>query len=94
VSVILPENGSLPERQNGPTTLAEAHEALRCQRPERSADPREWVVFHRHSARVYSQTAEIDRQHRHEAFRCAGMEIRKARDIEHRINPQIDDEEF
>jgi hypothetical protein len=76
-----------------PTTLAEAHEVLWRQRPAREADPSEWVAFHRHSASVYTQTAEVDTRHRHEAIQCAGMEIRKARDIEHRLDPTLGDGE-
>ncbi len=69
-------------------TLADAHEVLWHQRPARDADPLTWVAFHRHSAEVYSRTAEVDTGHQHEARTCAGMEIRKARDIEHRLNPE------
>lgn len=75
-----------------PSTLEEAHEVLRQARPRTDADPLEWVAFHRHSAKVYSATAQIDLAHRYEATQCAGLEIRKARDIEHRLNPEGDDE--
>jgi hypothetical protein len=75
-----------------PSTLDEAHDVLWRQRPAKDADPREWVAFHRHSSQVYAQTAQVDLRHRYEAFQCAGLEIRKARDIEHRLNPEGDDE--
>jgi hypothetical protein len=94
VSGTPPENGPVPEQHHGPTTLAQAHDVLSRQRPAPGAGPREWVAFHRHSASVYSQTAAIDRRHHHEALQCAGLEIRKARDIEHQLDPQADDEEF
>lgn len=89
MSAALTDSGSTRKRLTAPTTLADAHDALWRQRPARDADPSEWVAFHRYSANVYSQTAEVDARHRHEAFQCAGMEIRKARDIEHRLNPSL-----
>lgn len=75
-----------------PSTLEEAHDVLWRARPREDADPREWAAFHRHSAAVYASAAQADVQHRYEATQCAGLEIRKARDIEHRLNPGGDDE--
>lgn len=75
-----------------PSTLDEAHEVLSRAQPKRDADPLEWAAFHRHSAEVYASTAKVDLRHRHEATQCAGLEMRKARDIEHRLNPGGDDE--
>jgi len=92
VSVSLSHGDSAPEQQNTPATLAEAHEVLWRQRPAQDAEPLVWVEFHRHSAEVYAQTAKVDLRHRYEATQCAGLEIRKARDIEHRLNPEGDDE--
>jgi hypothetical protein len=92
VSVKLPDGDSAREQQKTPRTLAEAHEALRRVRPAQDADPSEWVAFHRHSARVYGQVAKVDGRHQHEATRCAGLEIRQARDIEHRLDPGLDGE--
>jgi hypothetical protein len=40
---------------------------------------------------VYAQTSKVDQRHRHEAIQCAGIEIRKARDIEHQLDPEGDD---
>jgi hypothetical protein len=74
-----------------PSTLAEAHDVVWQQRPKRDADPLEWVAFHRSSAEVYSRTAKIDLRHRYEATQCAGIEIRRAREIEHQLNPEGDD---
>jgi hypothetical protein len=81
------------ELGEAPATLAEAHEVLWRQRPARDADPSVWVDFHRHSAKVYAQTAKVDLRHQHEAAQCAGLEIRKARTIEDRLNPDLDSEE-
>jgi hypothetical protein len=41
---------------------------------------------------VYERTSKVDLRRRYEALQCAGLEIRKARDIEHRLNPEGDDE--
>jgi hypothetical protein len=65
-----------------PETLAEAHEVLGGCRPAHDASPSVWVEFHRISARVYSAVAVIDVAYRQEAYRWAGSEIRRARDIE------------
>lgn len=75
-----------------PSTLDEAHEVLSRARPRKDADPLEWVAFHRHSATVYASASKMDPRHRYEALQCAGLEIRKARDIEHRLNLEGDDE--
>ena len=75
-----------------PQTVADAHETVRRQRPSRDADPREWAAFHRRSATVYAATAKVDIGHRFEATAYAGVEIRIAREIEHRLDPSLDDE--
>lgn len=75
-----------------PATLDDAHDVLRRQQPAKGADPQKWVAFHRHSAQVYEQTSKVDLRHKYEALQCAGLEIRKARDIEDRLNPEGDDE--
>lgn len=94
MSVTVSERGSPPEQHRTVATLPEAHELLLRQQPSEDAEPLAWVSFHRYSATVYSQTAAIDHLRRREALTRAGMEIRKARDIEHRLDPQLDDEEF
>ncbi|TDV45522.1 AMED_5909 family protein [Actinophytocola oryzae] len=86
MSVTLPHGGSAKKQPDGPTTLAEAHEVLWRQRPARDADPLMWAEFHRHSATVYAQTAAVDTRHKHETLQCAAIEIRKAQDIERRLN--------
>ena len=75
-----------------PSSLFEAHEVLWRRRPSRDADPAKWVAFHRHSAEVYAATAKVDVRHRHEATQYAAIEIRRARDIEHQLDPSVDDE--
>jgi hypothetical protein len=74
-----------------PSTLSEAHDVVWQMRPKQDADPLEWVAFHRRSAEVYSRTSKIDLRHQYEATQCAGIEIRRAREIEHRLNPEDDD---
>lgn len=88
MSVTLSQGDSQPKT---PATLEEAHDVLWCQRPARDAAPLVWAEFHRYSAKVYEQTSKVDLRHRYEAVQCAGLEIRKARDIEHRLNPEDDD---
>jgi hypothetical protein len=61
-------------------------------RPAHDAGPSEWITFHRRSAEVYARTAKVDVRHQHEATQYAGMEIRRAREIEHRLDPTLDDE--
>lgn len=86
-------DGERPRQLQAPSTLAEAHEVLWRQRPARDADPLVWVDFHRYSASVYGQVSKVDLRHQHEATQCAGIEVRRAREIEHRLNPQLDGEE-
>jgi hypothetical protein len=74
-----------------PSTLAEAHDVLWRQRPAAYADASEWITYHRHSAKVYAQAAEVDERHRYEALQCAGLAIRKARDLEHQLDPEGDE---
>lgn len=92
MSVTTSPGGSARDQRTIPATLADAHEELWGKRPARDAEPGVWVDFHRHSASVYARVSEIDRQRKGEALTCAGMEIRKARDIEHRLYPEDDDE--
>jgi hypothetical protein len=91
VSVMSSRRESTSERVGTPATLYEAQEVLWRQRPARDANPLAWVRFHRLCAKVYARTSEVDTRHKHEALAYAGMEIRKARDIEHRLNPEVDD---
>ena len=79
-----------PSDSTQPGTLADAHEVVRQQQPGKDAALSVWVDFHRHSAEVYSRVSAVDTRHRYEALACAGLEIRKARDIEHRLHPEDD----
>lgn len=73
-------------------TLADVHEVLWHRQPASDADRLVWVDFHRNNVNVYLDIAAVDVEHRHEAKMYAGMEMRKAREIEHRLNPYDDDE--
>lgn len=89
MSVTLSQGDSARERQKTPATLAEAHDLLWRQRPAPGTDLRDVAEYHRHSAQVYSKVASVDLRHHHEALQCAGLEIRKARGIEHRLDPSL-----
>ncbi len=74
------------------SSVFEAHEVLwRC-RPAQDAAPAEWAVFHRHSAEVYAAAAKVDEPNRAEGSQYAAFAIRRAREIEHRLNPGGDEE--
>lgn len=75
-----------------PSSVFEAHEALWRRRPAHDAAPEEWAAFHRHSAEVYAAAAKADEPNRHEGSQYAVFAIRRAREIEHRLNPDGDDE--
>lgn len=79
-------------QQVAPSSVFEAHEALWRQRPNHDAAPVEWAAFHRHSAQVYAAAAKVDAPNRQEASQYAAFAIRRAREIEHRLDPSIDDE--
>ncbi|MFI7679553.1 AMED_5909 family protein [Actinophytocola sp. NPDC049390] len=72
--------------------MAEAHEVLWRRRPAHDAAPAEWAAFHRRSAEVYAAAAKVDVPNRQEASQYAVFAIRRAREIEHRLNPDGDDE--
>ena len=75
-----------------PSSLFEAHEVLWRRRPSHDAAPAEWMAFHRHSAEVYAAAAKVDVPNRGEASQYAVFAIRRAREIEHRLDPSVDDE--
>ena len=75
-----------------PSSLFEAHEALWRRRPTHDAAPAEWAAFHRHSAEMYAAAAKVDAPHRGEASLYAVFAIRRAREIEHRLGLDGDDE--
>lgn len=79
-------------QQVAPSSLFEAHEVLWRRRPSHDAAPAEWMAFHRHSAEVYATAAKVDEPNRAEASQYAAFAIRRAREIESRIDPSVDDE--
>lgn len=64
-----------------PQTLAQAHEALSKVRPAPNASLSTWRTFRLLAARVYTEVADIDRFHHHEATYWAGMEREKAEQL-------------
>lgn len=76
-----------------PRTLVEAHAVVSRLRPGLDADPSVWVAFHRRSAVAYAAVAKVDGGHRREASAYAVMEIRRAREIEYRLDPSLDESE-
>ena len=78
------------QHQVMPSSVFEAHEALWRRRPSHDAAPAEWAAFHRHSAEVYAAAAKVDTPNRQEASQYAVFAIRRAREIEHRLNPALD----
>ncbi|GAB1515315.1 AMED_5909 family protein [Actinophytocola sp. KF-1] len=79
-------------QQVAPSSLFQAHEELWRQRPAHDATPAEWATFHRHSAEVYAAAAKVDEPNRGEASQYAVFAIRRAREIEHRLGLDGDDE--
>jgi hypothetical protein len=55
-------------------TLRTAHEALAKIRPATNAPKEEWLAFRQLSARVYTEIADLDRGHHHEARYQAAYE--------------------
>lgn len=68
-----------------PRTLAEVYELLRRQSPPQDAPLQKWHDFLRASARLYTEIADIDRRHHHEALACASTEQRAADEVAARI---------
>ena len=64
-----------------PQTLTEAHEALSKVRPGRAASLDTWRAFRQLAARLYTEMADIDRYHHHEALYWASYERTQADEI-------------
>jgi hypothetical protein len=64
-----------------PRTLMQAHAALVRIQPSRDAPLEQWCAYYQRSARLYSEIAEIDRGHHHEALYWAEREREKARKV-------------
>jgi hypothetical protein len=72
-------------KRSKPVLLMEAHELLTRERPSPTASAERWLSYYRRSAAVYTEVAEIDRGHHHEALYWASREERKAHEIEERL---------
>ena len=51
-----------------PTTLTKAHDLVMKVRPAADAPLAKWLQFREFAARVYTEVADIDRHHHHEAM--------------------------
>jgi hypothetical protein len=65
----------------GPTTLEQVHSALAAMRPAAEASVRHWLAYHRRAAAMYSDVADVDRAHHHEALAWAAAEREKAAEL-------------
>jgi hypothetical protein len=68
-------------------TLRQAHEALARSRPHLKAPLREWIAYYQRSAALYTEIAEIDRGHHHEALHMAEQAQESVKEIEEQIPP-------
>jgi hypothetical protein len=66
-----------PAPQQQPRTLMEMHDALVRIQPSRDAPLEQWQAYHHRSAALYTEIAEIDRGHHHEALYWAERELQK-----------------
>lgn len=67
-------------------TLMQAHEALSRARPKPGTrDPRIWRDYHLRSAAIYTEVAQIDRGHFHEATAWATCERQRGEAFDQRI---------
>ncbi|HEU0086584.1 MAG TPA: AMED_5909 family protein [Pseudonocardiaceae bacterium] len=62
-------------------TLKAAHEAVHRLRPKLDAPLSEWLAFRQTSAALYTQVADVDRFHHHEALYWAQREQETANNI-------------
>lgn len=61
----------IPQMIEEPKTMAEAQGMLASIRPARLAPLADWLVYHRHAAGLYTEIAEIDRDHHDECLAMA-----------------------
>jgi hypothetical protein len=61
-----------------PKPHAEAHEFIAKLRPPLDAPLSAWLQFRQHSASIYTEVADLDRFHHHEATYWAAFEREKA----------------
>ena len=64
-----------------PTTLTKAHDLIMKVRPAADAPLTKWLQFREFAARVYTEVADIDRHHHHEAMAWAGIERERAAEL-------------
>lgn len=64
-----------------PRTMADAHEYLMAARPADGASPATWLKYRELGARIYTEVADIDRFHHHEAMAWAWAERGKAEEL-------------
>jgi hypothetical protein len=72
------------------TTLRDAHEVLRRLRPKQDAPLSEWLAFRRTSAALYTEIADIDRFHHHEALYWANREQEEVNSITTQLRTKED----
>jgi hypothetical protein len=70
--------GKKPAPQQQPKTLMELHDALVLIRPDQDAPLEQWQAYYHRSAALYTEIAEIDRGHHHEALYWAERELAKS----------------
>lgn len=63
--------GTAADRE--PSTLQQAHDVLRRQRPQATASADRWRAHYEKAARIYASVAELDDAHHFEALAFAGM---------------------
>ncbi|MGH3795736.1 MAG: AMED_5909 family protein [Pseudonocardiaceae bacterium] len=69
-------------------TLKAAHEVADSWRPKQNAPLSEWLTFRRATAALYTQIADIDRFHHHEAMYWAEREQEIADELAARSSPE------
>ncbi|MGH3873512.1 MAG: AMED_5909 family protein [Pseudonocardiaceae bacterium] len=85
----LPENSQSSEPDRTPRSLAEVPLALARIRPRLAAPHQEWLAYYQRSAAWYTEIAEIDRGHHHEALFFAGEERKHATEIAAQIEADV-----
>ncbi|MGH3975670.1 MAG: AMED_5909 family protein [Pseudonocardiaceae bacterium] len=74
------ENAKSPEPAPA-RTLVEVHEALARIRPRLAAPREEWLAYYQRSAAWFTEIAEIDRGHHHEALSLAELERQRMEEV-------------
>jgi hypothetical protein len=73
-----------------PKTLADAHDVVLAQRPPAGAPLTAWLQFRLHATRIYTEVADVDRHHHHEATYWAAFEREKANAIRQQLTEADD----